>query len=159
MQKNNIPKIGERVEKASRFIIKTENLLDVGCGNGVIHYFIKEKVKNIYGIDNKKTDLIKAERRGMIVQPTDLDEGKFPFKGGFFGVVTCLDVIEHVRDPRVLIKEIYRVLRKDGILILSTPNVRFSDHLFKLIFGGIFPKTSEDDNLYNGGHIHFFTFK
>lgn len=159
MQKNNIPKIGERVEKASRFVIKNEKLLDVGCGDGIIHYFVKDKVKNIYGIDNSKIDLVKAKKRGMIVQSTNLDEGKFPFESGFFNFVTCLDVVEHVKDPRILIKEIYRVLKEDGILILSTPNVRFSDHLFKLIFRGIFPKTSEDDSLYDGGHIHFFTFK
>lgn len=158
MNKAIIPKIGERVEFASRFITEGDTLLDVGCGEGIIQYFIRGKVKNLYGIDNSKHELKKAKRRGFITQQINFDEDKFPFKDNFFDVVTCLDVIEHVKDPTLLLGEIHRILKHGGKLIISTPNIRFSDHLFKLIFKGRFPKTSEDPNLYDGGHIHFFTF-
>lgn len=158
MNKTAIPKIGERVEVASRFITKADKLLDVGCSEGIIQYFIGDKVKNLYGIDNSKSELRRAEARGFITKQVDFDSEKFPFMDSFFDVVTCLDVIEHVKNPKFLLREIHRVLRPDGKLIISTPNIRFSDHLFKLIFKGRFPKTSEDPNLYDGGHIHFFTF-
>lgn len=153
-----LPKIGERVQRASVFIPKCENLLDVGCGDGVIEYFIKIKAKNIYGIDNDQQELKKSKQKGMITKLVDFNSKKFPFKNNFFDVITCLDVIEHVIDPKFLLKEIYRVLKKNGILIISTPNIRFSDHMYQLVVKGIFPKTSLDSALYDGGHIHFFTY-
>lgn len=154
-----LPKIGERVEKASRFVPKCNRLLDVGCGTGIISYFIKSKVKEIYGIDSYKEDLDRAKKRGLITKIVDFNTEKFPFREGSFNTVTCLDVIEHVLDPRVLLKEIYRVLKKDGVLIISTPNIRFTNHIYDLVIKGVFPKTSLDQSLYDGGHVHFFTYK
>lgn len=155
----NLPKAGERVEIASRLVPKCNNLLDVGCGDGVMLHFIKDKVKNTYGVDNVKTELKKAKKVGMFVDLINTDTDDFPYKKNFFDAVTCLDVIEHVKDPRILLRKIYSVLRKDGILIISTPNIRFSDHLGKLLFSGVFPKTSISEAEYDGGHIHFFTYK
>lgn len=155
---NQLPGIGERVEKAALFVPECGKLLDVGCGDGVIEYYIKTKVKKIYGIDNNPKELETSRQRGIITKLVNLDSELFPFKNDYFDVITCLDVIEHVLDPRVLLKEIYRVLRKEGLLILSTPNIRFSDHIYELLVKGTFPKTSLDPLLYDGGHIHFFTY-
>lgn len=153
-----LPNIGERVELASRYVPISKRMLDVGCGDGIICYFVKNKVKEIYGIDNNKKDLLKAKKNGLRIKSCCLDTEKFPFSGNFFDVVTCLDVIEHIKNPNFLLSEIFRILKKEGLIILSTPNIRFSDHLFKLVLKGKFPKTSEDSNFYDGGHIHFFTF-
>lgn len=153
-----LPNIGERIEIASRYVPIAKRMLDVGCGDGVIYFFLKNKVQEIYGIDNNKKDLLKAKKNRLRTKVCYLDTEKFPFNNNYFNVVTCLDVIEHIKNPNFLLSEIYRVLEKEGILILSTPNIRFSDHLLKLILKGIFPKTSEDSSIYDGGHIHFFTF-
>jgi len=153
-----IPRVGERVEIASRYVKKSKKLLDVGCGDGIITHFLKRKVAKLYGIDKSKEDLKKARKRGVIPRYIDLDKEKIPFRNSFFDVVTCLDVIEHIKDPVSLIREINRVLRRNGTLILSAPNIRFSDHLLKLIIEGRFPKTSEDKTAWDGGHIHYFTF-
>lgn len=157
--KSKLPKIGERVEKGARFVPRVDKLLDVGCGDGVITYFVNNKVKEIYGIDNSKIRLAKAKKLGIHAKLVNLDTQKIPYKANFFDAITCLDVIEHVYDPQRLANELSRVLKKKGRLILSTPNIRFSDHLYSLIFKGIFPKTSLDSELYDGGHIHFFTYK
>lgn len=156
---NNLPKIGERVEKASHFIPKVNTLLDIGCGDGVLMHFIHGRVKRVYGIDNSQKELQKANKLGFKTKLVNLDKEDIPFKANDFDCITCLDVIEHVYDPTKLLSEIHRVLKKNGKLIISTPNVRFSDHLFTLIFKGKFPKTSLDPELYDGGHIHFFTYK
>ncbi len=158
MKNESLPKEGERVEAAARYVKKCKRLLDVGCGEGIIAPFLKGKVFNIYGIDKSKENLKEASRRGLITKYIDLDKKKIPFSDCYFDVVTCLDVIEHVRSPVSLVREIYRVLKKDGLLIFSTPNIRFSDHLLRLIINGHFPLTSEDKSAYDGGHIHYFTF-
>lgn len=156
---NQLPKPGERVEKASRFVPQCNRLLDVGCGDGIIAHFVKNKVKYIYGVDNFQKDLQKAKKKGLETKLVDLDKDKLPYTANYFDAVTSLDVIEHVKDPTVHVQEMYRVLKKGGVLIISTPNIRFSDHLVQLVFKGVFPKTSLDPDYYDGGHIHFFTYK
>jgi len=156
--KEYIPKPGERVEVASRFVKDCENLLDVGCGDGIINHFISDRVKNIYGVDNSREMVKKSIKRGLRVKLVDLDNDDFPFKTNYFDVITCLDVIEHVKNPNALLEKIHRILKKNGTLIIATPNIRFSNHLYELLLKGRFPKTSTDISQYDGGHIHFFTF-
>jgi Methylase involved in ubiquinone/menaquinone biosynthesis len=158
MNNSYFPKIGERVEVAARYVKKCNTLLDVGCGDGVIALFLRRRVSKIYGIDKSERVMKIAKKRGMFVQKIDLDKEKLPFSNLYFDFVTCLDVVEHVRDPHGLIREIYRVLKKGGTLIITAPNIRFSDHLVRLILNGHFPITSEDKSAYDGGHIHYFTF-
>jgi len=153
----SIPKIGERVEVASRYIRECKRILDVGCGDGSLALFIKGKAK-IYGVDKSKKLLKIAKRRGVLIKKLDLDKNSLPYQDSYFDCVTCLDVIEHIKNPYKLIGEIYRVLKKGGFLIISAPNIRFSDHLLTLIFKGNFPITSDDKTAYDGGHIHYFTF-
>lgn len=151
-------KIGQRIEVASRYVGNVNRLLDIGCGRGKIAFFLKNKASEIYGVDNSKRELQFAKKNGLKVKLIDLDKSKLPFKNNFFDTVTCLDVIEHVRNPFTLVNEAFRVLKKNGSFILSAPNIRFSDHLLSLIFKGRFPKTSNNKVAYDGGHIHYFTF-
>lgn len=153
-----IPKPGERVPAAAYFVEPCDKLLDVGCGDGIISHFVAEKVKTIYGIDNLQSELVRAKKRGLRVQFVDLDSQDFPFQSGYFDTVTCLDVIEHVRNPEALLLQIHRVLKNKGKLIIATPNIRFSNHVFELVLKGNFPKTSTDASVYDGGHLHFFTY-
>lgn len=153
------PKPWDRVPRACEFIPKSDKLLDVGCGEGILAKFTKGKVKRLYGIDNDLDELKAAKKKGFITKAVDLDCEAFPFKTGSFNIVTCLDVIEHVRNPHLLLAQCYRVLANDGLLIISTPNIRFSDHIISLVIKGEFPKTSTDKSLYDGGHLHFFTYK
>jgi len=153
----SIPKIGERVEIASRYIRECKKVLDVGCGDGSLALFVKGKVK-IYGVDKSEKLLEIAKQRGVLIKKINLDENNLPYKDSYFDCVTCLDVIEHIKDPNALVREMYRVLKKGGHLIVSAPNIRFSDHIVKLVFKGRFPTTSEDKTAYDGGHIHYFTF-
>jgi len=154
-----IPRIGERVEFASRYIPKCKKLLDIGCGDGILYYFISGRVKEIYGLDNDTNALKISEKKYNEIKYFNLNDQFFPYSDKTFDCVTCLDVVEHILDPNLLIRNISKVLTNNGVLIISTPNIRFTDHLIKLIFNGSFPKTSVDKSQYDGGHIHFFTYK
>ncbi|RLG93988.1 hypothetical protein DRO29_07040 [Candidatus Bathyarchaeota archaeon] len=99
---NEEPKIekGSRVDVALKLLDKGERLLDIGCGDGTLGYFAKNKYKEVYGVDISEEALKIAEKRGIIVEKVNLNEEKLPFKNEYFDAVTCLDVIEHVFEPR-----------------------------------------------------------
>ena len=67
--------------------------------------------------------------------------------------------IEHVFDPVNLLNEINRVLVTRGELVISTPNTRYWKHIVRLLCFGMAPQTSGDREGYDGGHIHYFTFR
>lgn len=62
---------------------------------------------------------------------TCLDCARIPFKNGAFDFVVCDDTIEHLTDPERSLLEISRILKQDGLLILSTPNRRRADVLIR----------------------------
>jgi len=158
---NEEPRIdkGSRVDIALKLLDKGDKLLDIGCGDGTLGYFAKRNYKEVYGLDISESALKIAEKREMVTKKVNVNEERLPFEDTYFDAVVCLDVIEHVFEPRDLVKEIYRILKRGGSLVLSTPNIRYWHHLFIFVIKGRFPKTSNDTEHYDGGHLHYFTFK
>ena len=147
-----------RIEEAINFLDKGNMLLDVGCGEGTFAKLAAKNYNHIYGIDLCFRALTSANNKSIQVIKGNLNKEGISFQDGSFDAVTCLDVIEHVFDPVALLLEINRVLKKNGVLILTTPNVRFIEFVSSILLKGQFPKTSNDPDTYNGGHINYFTF-
>lgn len=147
-----------RIDIATKLLERGNRLLDVGCGNGVLGYIAKNSYKEVYGIDISENALKIAKRRGVIAKKVNINYEKIPFEDKYFDAVVCLDVIEHVFEPRNLIKEISRIMKFNGILIISSPNIRNWKHLFDLVVLGKFPKTADDSDHWDGGHLHYFTY-
>ena len=69
-------------------------------------------------------------------------------------------VIEHILDPLKFVRESHRVLKPGGIFVVTTPNVRYAKHLWRLIFKGLGPATANSntiDGAWDDGHVHYFT--
>ncbi len=104
-------------------------VLDIGCGDGRLTALIAGRVKNVIAVDHQKFPL---EMAGVICKHLGIDNIRFEqkdarnlgYKSESFDKVTCFDVIEHLpkEDSEKMIKEITRVLKKDGWLFLTTPN-------------------------------------
>jgi len=148
-----------RAAEAAKLLPGGKRILDVGCGNGGLVSYVTGAYQEIYGIDISSTALEKAKKGGMMVKKSDLGEEKIPHGSMYFDAVVCLDVIDYIRDPEYLIKEIGRVLRSGGIFVISFPNVRALSRIWSLIVRGRFPRTSGDTEGYDGGHVHYFTSK
>jgi len=159
-RKSANPKPSDLIETIDSALRKsTTKLLDVGCGNGYLMNIAKKKAKFVYGCDISRTAVKEAKRKGMVVVCADLNSGKLPYADEGLDDVTCIEVIEHVLDPMKLLRDIYRVLKPNGQLVLTTPNIRCFKNLVRLLFEGTFPHTTKDNFVWGGGHLHYFTRK
>jgi len=99
-----------------------DGILEVGCGAGNI----LEKITGgslLVGIDISEFILQKAGNR--LKNRTTLlkaDAENLPFKDGSFNKIYCSEVLEHLLRPERVVKEISRILKSEGLFILSVPN-------------------------------------
>jgi SAM-dependent methyltransferase len=102
-----------------------ERILDIGCGAGNIIENISKG--RLFGVDLCKHLLMIASQK-KYKAPLSLIQSfgeKLPFKSCVFDKVFCSEVIEHIKEPHLLVKEANRVLRKDGFFVISVPNENF----------------------------------
>lgn len=100
---------------------KNGRILDVGCSTGEFLTQFKGNNWERYGIEPNKTDWQIAKKKGGLkVYQKQLLDCHFPRK--FFEVITLWHVLEHLYNPKETMIEIKRILKNDGLLILSTPN-------------------------------------
>lgn len=97
-----------------------DKLLDVGCGRGDFAKGFKDLGLEVFGIDREKGD--SEILKGIEVKLRDIENEKFPFGDGIFDFVFSKSVIEHLRTPDNYIKEIHRVLRPEGKIIIMAPD-------------------------------------
>lgn len=106
------------VELIKKSLIKFPKILDIGCGTGRnLEEF--NKLGPSWGIDNHKEAVKYCKLRGLKSVKLGRSE-KSGFKSLAFDIVTLLDVLEHVTEKATLL-EIRRILRLEGLLIVSVP--------------------------------------
>jgi ubiquinone/menaquinone biosynthesis C-methylase UbiE len=90
-------------------------VLDVGCGNKPFYPYIKKRIEQYIGLEHK--DSIHAKDKAEILGSAD----DIPLPDNHIDTVLLTQVIEHVEDPARVLKEIRRVLKMKGILIIAWP--------------------------------------
>jgi SAM-dependent methyltransferase len=108
--------------------------LDVGCGDGALASVIRRQLNlSVAGVDTnqKGVELAKATfaEHGLAGQFKVISTYDTGFPDDSFSAAVCSEVIEHVDDPRAMLREVIRVLVPGGRLILTTP-IRLSEHPF-----------------------------
>lgn len=102
------------------------NVLEVGCGGGILLEEIAKLGFNATGIDPAKQSLniavSHAEENNLKIKYETGTGENLPFLANSFDVVLCCDVLEHVHDLPKVISEISRVLKNHGIFIYDTFN-------------------------------------
>ncbi len=93
--------------------------LDIGSGNSPYKKYIVGPADKYIAVDNENTNkyMFKNANEKFI----NADIKKLPFDDGFADTILLTQVLEHIDEPFIAIAEISRVLKKDGILILSVP--------------------------------------
>jgi 2-polyprenyl-3-methyl-5-hydroxy-6-metoxy-1,4-benzoquinol methylase len=111
----------------SRPVVPGTTLLDIGCGTGDFLCEAASAGYDVTGVEFSETSAATASSRvpGRIIHGS-IDSAAFD--DASFDVVASSDVIEHVRDPLAFSREIRRILRPGGVLLLSTPDLGSWSH-------------------------------
>lgn len=99
---------------------KTGKILDIGCGVGSFLVEAKKRGWEVYGTEFTDEAIEKCEMGGINMQKGKLDTSWYSDEQ--FDIVTSFEVIEHINNPREEIKGINKILRKGGLLYITTPN-------------------------------------
>ena len=101
---------------------KRGKLLDIGCGTGDFAALLKTLGYKAYGLELEKNAVKLANKKGVITKQGSFVTG-LPYKDKEFDVLFAGEVIEHTIDDDLFLKECYRILKPNGLLILTTPNL------------------------------------
>jgi len=107
------------------FNIPNAKIVDIGSGEGFFADFLhKEKIGRLILDDHNLTSLKRSIRKHNDLGCMS-DICKLPFASESFDLVCALDVIEHIEDDKRALKEIFRVVKKGGYLLLTVPAYNF----------------------------------
>jgi ubiquinone/menaquinone biosynthesis C-methylase UbiE len=113
-------------KRVSNFNLTEDSLiLDIGSNDGAKTHYITNKGQVIM------CDISKSKSQ---ISPFVLCDGaSLPFKDNSFELLTLLHVIEHIKNDKMLLKEMYRVLKKDGVALIVTPNANRFTKLYSIV--------------------------
>ena len=124
-------------QKFKKYIKK--KILDFGCGDGFFAQITFGKNFVDIGLDIKNERTLKIINKKIYKKVVIYDGEKIPFKNSYFKTVISNCVLEHLPKLEKSLKEINRVLKKDGYFLTTVMTDKWSDFLFgKKIFGNLY---------------------
>jgi len=94
-------------------------MLDLGAGAGIIPEMnFKSKVKIVYGLDPDQRVLSNPYLNSAVCSTAE----EMTFPDEMFDIIICQNVMEHIENPYLLLTQVKRVLKKNGLFLVKTPN-------------------------------------
>lgn len=124
---------GLRQQKYLDLALNRGRIIELGCG---LSPFINEATKyfkEVWGLDYSKKTINELKRKHPHIKYICANATRTPFKDNFFDVVVAGEIIEHLENPLSLIREMKRICKHGGKIIISTPVLEFKDpeHLWQ----------------------------
>jgi SAM-dependent methyltransferase len=151
---------GDRVVHTSRMfqfrdwvnsnVPKGGRILDIGCGSATFSAMCPDY--EWHGVD---INLEACQGKPIKAVVWNIEKTPYPYEAGSFDAITCSEVLEHIFDPISIHKEAKRLLKREGVYMISTPNHMWVQNLIRcfenLVYDHEKPWTKE--------HIHTYTYE
>jgi N-acetylglucosaminyldiphosphoundecaprenol N-acetyl-beta-D-mannosaminyltransferase len=142
----------------SKYLKKGQKVLDLGCGNGRLMDFLKKHEVNPTGMDYSSELLKIAKDKHPDIDFIQGDMTELPFADESFDLVVMLASFHHLENPKRrndCLSEIHRILKKDGIIIMTNWNLlyqnRYSKQKKKALIRSILPHWNHQEFIINFG--------
>jgi len=122
--------------------IRGERFVDVGCGGGQLRAFVNDRFDRYIEVDGVRYDDFPSDAE---FHELDLDHGRVPLPDGTADVAAAVETIEHLENPRALARELVRLAKPGGWIVLTTPNQRSLLSLLTLVTKGSFSAFQDPD--------------
>lgn len=137
-------------------------VLEVGCAEGATGAGLKKSgcASEVVGIEMSPEAASIARERLDYVVCGDLEKLTFDescFTPNSFDYVVCGDVLEHLNNPWLQLKRLFKFLKPGGKIIVSLPNIRYYEVSFPLVFRDDW--TYKESGILDSTHLRFFTKK
>lgn len=113
-----------------------ERVLDFGAGSGIFMPSLSKNFKEVYAFDINISTLKYVKRKYKLKNVTisSSENNKLPYQDSFFDIIFAADTLEHFKDSYNIQKELKRILKNEGYLIISGPTENFVYILCRKIF-------------------------
>lgn len=114
----------EKLREIERLLphLEGKTCLDIGGDNGVVSYLLRQKGGTWHSADMAET--VDAIRQIVRKNVHPLEGARLPFPDKHFDLVVVIDYLEHIRDDRTFVGELFRVLKAGGELIVNVPHAK-----------------------------------
>lgn len=146
-------------ESKKRFFkhLTDKKILDVGCGTGRLAAFLNTQGNECWGITISHAEAENAREHMKAVSVADAETcADLPFDDQFFDCIVFADILEHFKQPELVLKKMLRYLKPAGEVVISLPNV-VNFKVRTEIFLGKFNYTPY--GILDETHLRFFTLK
>lgn len=115
-----------------------KTVLDIGCGGGILSEVMAKSGGIVTGLDVEVDAIAKARDHALqsncsieyVAEPLETYRSH---EAGVFDVITCMEMLEHVAEPSLIIQHAQRLLKPDGLLLLSTINRTLKAYLIAIV--------------------------
>jgi 2-polyprenyl-3-methyl-5-hydroxy-6-metoxy-1,4-benzoquinol methylase len=147
---------------ANRALLKVippgpSHIMDLGCGSGANAAILHASGGIVDAVTISKPEILRAQPFCREIHLFDLEHG-IPSalkRASYYDIVLCSHVLEHLRNPELLLTQVRAVLKPGGVIYIALPNIFFYSNRLSLIMGK-FEYT--DEGIMDKTHYRWFSF-
>ena len=159
--KPNPSYIGSRDDILNLIPVKVGKVLDIGCSVGALGEQLKRRNNNVevigIEIDRQMARVAREKLDSVIMEDVENINLADYLPLNHFDCIIFADILEHLRNPRDVLKNAMSFLRDSGVVIASIPNVRHYTTIANLLFRGYWPY--RERGIHDKTHLRFFTLR
>ena len=145
-------------KQAVSWVAPGSRVLEVGCASGYLGRALIEKGCQVFGLEIDPEAAGEARQNGLVVREGSLEDPSFRASiTDKYDFVLATDVLEHLKEPALVLEDFKRWLGPGGHAIIAVPNIAAWKMRHQLFFRGDFEY--QETGLLDRTHLHFFTWE